>query len=265
MKLKVSKNVELGVNEKIKLYHVTMDLGVGSKIFTPRVPKNVCKGENSDIKRVCVAKSIEDAISAFPYKNYIVNDYKTENRFLSVYEIEADEKDVIFSEDLHEYVPDSHLTNECWITKEVKGIGRLIRIKDIKLSRYNRYANYYSGRVSVLEYEEIEDLYGSKVSLIVPTKEEYKELVALMDTYNMEYNVLESGVNQFYKSIDGYHAGMTDEVYSWWNLEITIPDAFDSFEFWNLFVKIDKNYLDIPGDYCKTGYDIEDDIEYDVI
>lgn len=264
MNLKESKNIKEIKNGKVKMYHVSLDLGTGEKIFSPRVPQNRCNGENSDIKRVCVAKSIEDAISGFPYKDYIVNKYNARNKFLSVYEIEVDRKDVIFSEDLYKYVPDAHISNECWITKEVVGVGRIINIRNITLNNYNKYANYYSGRVLDLNYEELSGLYGSKLYTLVPTVDEYEELTSLMNRLGVNYKIVDSGVNRFYKYIEGYYTGMTDEEYSWWNIEIDVPESFDNFEFWSLVAKIDRHYIDIPGDYCKSGFDIEEDDLYEI-
>ena len=248
------------MEEEIIMYHVSLDLNVGEKVFTPRIPEYTCKGENNTIKRISVARSIEDAISGFPYKDYFVNDYKRcQKRLLSIYEFKVKKKDIIFSEDLKDYVPDTHITNECWLVKETVGIGRIVDVKEITLSNYNKYAWYYYGTVNHLRYEESIALEDYTLTTIVSNKSSFENLIEILNKYNLKYKISDKGRNKFYMMDMGCSCGTTNEEYDWWIIDIEITKGFDGSELWKVVSKIDREYVNI-GAYYKN-YAIEDEEE----
>lgn len=254
------------MEEDIVMYHVSLDLNVGEKIFTPSIPKHRCKNENDTIKRISVARTVKDAISGFPYKDSFVNKYnKCQKRLLSVYEFRVKKKDVIFSEDLKDYLPDVHITNECWLVKESVGIGKVIDVKEITLSNYNKYAWYYYGAVNHLIYEESIAKEDYVLTTLVTDKKDYIELLNILDKNNLGYEILDSGRNKFYYLDMGYSNGTTDEKYDWWKISINISKGFDKLELWKMISKIDKKYIDIDAYYKPCGVDVEECEKYDDI
>lgn len=106
------------------LYHVSTDLSQHIKIFTPRIPNQEkrLEGENETIPRICVAKSIEDCLSAMPDGGYYFENSQKPNK-IRVYEFdEATIKpgNLIASADLYfsEYVLDAWVTGEYWVVQQ---------------------------------------------------------------------------------------------------------------------------------------------------
>ena len=85
----------------MEFYHVSMDISLEKeKEFIPRIPLYRCKDEDNTIPRIYVCRKLEEAISAFPYKNIFVNRVMPRNKrnYLTMYKIESN--DYILSEDL---------------------------------------------------------------------------------------------------------------------------------------------------------------------
>lgn len=264
----VENYVKESEEEEITMYHVSLDLNVGEKVFTPRIPKDRCKGENDAIKRISVARSVEDAISGFPYKDYFVNKYnRCQKRLLSIYEFKVKKKDVIFSEDLKDYVPDAHITKECWLVKETVGIGRIVDVKEITLDNYNKCAWYYYGRVNRLVYEESIAVEDYSLTTIVTNKSSFESLIKVLNKYNLKYKIADKGRNKFYIIDMGYSCGTTDEEYDWWVIDIEISRGFDGSELWKVVGKIDREYVSIGAyheDYSFEDEDEDEDINQDI-
>lgn len=118
------------------LYHLSTDLNNHINEFKPRVPKreNRMKGENNYIPRICVAKSIEDCLSAMPEGGYALGKSDKPN-IIRVYEFnEADviKENLIAPSNLYfeELVLDAWVTGEYWIVEQnIKPV----RIYDIEL------------------------------------------------------------------------------------------------------------------------------------
>ena len=261
---KVINNKEESIDEEIVVYHVSLDIDNGEKMFIPAVPKHRCKKEDDKIKRICVSRTIKDAISGFPYKDFFVNTYKTYHkdvfskdgerlldRYLTVYEFKVNKKDLIFSEDLKEYVPDVHLTNECWLMKDSLGIGRVINVREVTLNCYNSYANYYFGVVDKLEYEESISDEVTTVSTITTSNAQLDELLHYIKENNLNYKIHASGKNPFYYFDMGSVVGETTEVYEWSDITIEIPVGFCKGNLWKIVAKIDRSYVETKGYHYK--------------
>lgn len=258
-------NSEIDMEEEIVMYHASMDIDKGEKVFIPRIPKYRCKEEDDTIKRISVAQTIEDAISGFPYKKILVN--KCRGGLLTVYELKVKRKDVVFWQDLHYLVPDSHLTKECWIMKETPGIGKIVDIKNITLTGYDKYCEEYVGQVNNLIYRDTKIIEDCKMPLLVVDKENYKKLIEILSVDNLKYSISESGKNKFYK-LNGYHysAGTTEEEYEWWNFEIELNSGYDNEELWKLKGKLRNLMLEINAYHKPCGVDLlcDEDDEGDI-
>ena len=104
------------------MVHVSFDL---VDEFIPRVPKQRCKGENSTIKRICVAPSIIEALNAIPQAWLVVRNMKSLGLpvIIHCYYLKADK--VMSNDEVRKYVPDAKATGEVWILEEPKIITRI--------------------------------------------------------------------------------------------------------------------------------------------
>lgn len=265
-------NSEIDMEEEITMYHASLDLNVGEKLFIPRVPKHRCEEEDDAIKRISVARNIKDAISGFPSKDYFVNTYKTyykrnidekgnivQDRFITVYELKAKRKDIVFSEDLEYLVPDSHLTKECWIMKETVGVGRIINVKNITLTGYNDYAWCYHGTVDKLEFEESKAINNYDLKTVVINKEDFEKLIELLNINNLEYKIVDKGRNKFYYTDFDAICGQTEEEYDWWEIVISVEKGFECAEVWKMIGKIDREYINIGAIHETFGAEYDEE------
>lgn len=120
------------------LYHVSTDTSRVIPIFIPRIPnKNQrMEGENETIPRICVAKSIEDCLTAMPNGGYFLTSEHKPKR-IRVYEFDEEvvqEGNLIKPTDLYfsEYVLDAWVTGEYWV------VGQNLvptRVYDIELEK----------------------------------------------------------------------------------------------------------------------------------
>lgn len=106
------------------LYHVSTDTSRVIPIFIPRIPnKNQrMEGENETIPRICVAKSIEDCLTAMPNGGYFLTSEHKPKR-IRVYEFDEEvvqEGNLIKPTDLYfsEYVLDAWVTGEHWVVNQ---------------------------------------------------------------------------------------------------------------------------------------------------
>lgn len=116
-------------------YHVSTDLSFVTKIFTPRIPKQEqrMKGENSYIPRICVAKSIEDCLTAMPNGGYRLGNSGKPNT-IRVYEFNPErihKQNLISPSDLYfsEWVLDAWVTGEYWVIEQDLIPSRIYDIK----------------------------------------------------------------------------------------------------------------------------------------
>lgn len=145
------------------LYHLELANGKPKKKFHPSIPLNRMEGEDKTIKRICVAPSIEECLQSVSWGriNYIP-------KYIPVIVYVFDTEDYIPSKDLKKYVPDAIVTNEYWITKEIKPIKHFY-IADINydFSIINYLGNEYY-KIKNCRYRKLkqEDLsYSFKLEL----------------------------------------------------------------------------------------------------
>lgn len=114
------------------------------ELFVPRVPASTGLRENTEIPRICTARKIEWCCEAHPTISHYMKHYlhdlnyycpyehmskldflvyeQSSGRIVRVYHLEVDSEDVLETEKIKRFVPDAHLTNECWIMKPVKPV-----------------------------------------------------------------------------------------------------------------------------------------------
>ena len=122
------------------LYHLSKDFSQVITVFIPRIPQREqrMEGENEDIPRICVAKSIEDCLSAMPGGGYALEGGEKPHR-IRVYEF--DERTV----NPNNLIPPSLLyfsgwVLDAWVTGEYWVINQNlvpVRCYDIELDAYN--------------------------------------------------------------------------------------------------------------------------------
>lgn len=219
----------------MEFYHVSMDVSLEKeREFIPRIPVYRCEGENSTISRICVCRKLEEAISAFPYKNIFVNRIKPRNKrnYLTTYKLESN--DYVLSEDLKEYVPDVHLTNEYWIKSPVKAKPNLIKINELRLSGFNKYINEYYGQVSKLDYENSIEDYERTDEYILISKSIFNKFQKIAKRENIKLEILEDEYNH----IEHYYTyNCSTKRYRWIKVKLTIPAGADLTELWYLDYK----------------------------
>ena len=116
------------------LYHVSADIDMQERLFTPRVPELSRKAKEIEdilIPRICFAESVSGCFSALPkYSRQKLA--KPEARFV-LYQIDADElpSDAFVSNrEIVEkkLVYDANITKEWWILQEIFLKGKLCEV-----------------------------------------------------------------------------------------------------------------------------------------
>lgn len=215
--------------------HVSMDISLEKeKEFIPRIPVYRCEDEDSTIPRICVCRKLEEAISAFPYKRIFVNRimYRNVRNYLTMYKIESN--DYILSEDLKKYVPDVHLTNECWIKSPVKAKPNIIKINELQLSGFNKYINEYYGKVSKLDYENSIEDYERTEEFVLISKSTFNKFQKIAKRENIKLEILEDEYNHLGHY---YTYNCSTRRYRWIKVKLTVPAGADLTEIWYLDYK----------------------------
>jgi|HigsolmetaAR206D_1030411.scaffolds.fasta_scaffold00120_37 hypothetical protein len=147
------------------LFHLSYDFSQVIPIFTPRIPdrEQRMEGENGNIPRICVAKSIEDCLSAMPGGGYALETCKKTHR-IRVYEF--DERKV----DPANLIPPAHLyfsgwVLDAWVTGEYWVVNQNLvpdRCYDIELDSFSvidaPFVHPLEFREASLKYKNPEDL-----------------------------------------------------------------------------------------------------------
>lgn len=219
----------------MEFYHVSMDISLEEeKEFIPRIPVYRCEGENSTISRICVCRKLEEAISAFPYKSIFVNRIMHINlrNYLTIYKLKSN--DYVLSDDLKDYVPDSHLTNECWIKSPVKAKPNLIKVKKLLLSNYNKYIDEYYGQVKELDYENSVENYERVEEYVLLSKSLFNKFKKIADIQNIKLEILEDE----YNNLGHYYTfNCSTKRFRWIKVRLTIPAGADLRKIWYLDYK----------------------------
>ena len=210
--------------------HVSMDLDQGVKNFIPRIPIYRCEEEDNITPRICVCKTLEGAVGAFPYKGYFVNVLMRKKRdvYLNYYELESE--NYRSDKELQEYVPDAHITGEHWILNPVLATSHLIKIKKLVLSRFNKYTNTYSGAVKELEYENCIEDFDRVEEFIFLSKSNFNKFKKLSNKNNIKFEILEDK----HMKLAHYYCSNTTKNYRWIKVKAFVPAGADLTSLWLL-------------------------------
>lgn len=122
-------------------YHVSLDTSCIVEEFTPRIPNEQSRieGEDRQIPRICVAKSIEDCLTGFPEGGYQLEGNCP--LLVRIYEFDAHnipKENVVRAPELFlkNLVPDAWVTGEHWILNQSIRPSRsyLIQIKEVEIT-----------------------------------------------------------------------------------------------------------------------------------
>lgn len=212
----------------MRFYHVSIDLDLKEKEFIPRVPIATCINEDTNIKRICVCETIQDAISAFPYKKYFVNEHMRlfASSYMTVYKFDTD--GYVPNKDVQKLVPDAHLTNEIWLKNNIKAKPEIIKITKLKLSGYNQYTNTYSGFVKELEYEKAIEDRNREIEFTILSKRTYNKFVKAALKNNIKIKIIEDT----HKKLENYYWQPTTKNYRYIKLKAYIPSGESIAELW---------------------------------
>lgn len=105
-------------------YHVSKNLISGNK-FVPRIPLFKESDENNTIERICVSKTLGGCLTSMPqgekgfsqvigYTGGLLKVYKIDTDKLNISHSSIIDTEVLYRKD---YVRDSFVTEECWITE----------------------------------------------------------------------------------------------------------------------------------------------------
>lgn len=263
--------------KKIKpeyLYHVSMDIEPNEKKFFLRVPEHRCEGENASLKRICTCPSLKDAVRAFPYKgcfvNYDMRIYK--GAYLNYYKVSTKGLKYKTNKELTDLVPDAHITKEHWVLEDFVATPNIIRISNIKLSKYNKYINEYYGDVEEFEYEKPIEDFDREFQFTLVGKFA-KEALQTAKQHNFNYEIIEDSYQHLahmkFVHIKKDYKG-SDKNYRYMKIKFSIPKGVDLSSLWyidakqNKFLKkkrlclnpcnITKENLDIMREMAEAGY-----------
>lgn len=174
-------------------YHVSMDLNINEKEFIPRIPTLICKDEDTNIKRICVTKTLEQAIGAFPYKRVFMNETipMRNESYLAVYKTDMANKEYLNDKEINKYVPDAHITNEHWILNSFNCKPYLIRVKNLKLSSFSKYTDEWSGFVKSIDYDKSKENYDREMTYSYIDKKFLKKALDFAKKNNIKYSLLD--------------------------------------------------------------------------
>lgn len=218
-------------------YHVSMDLELGEKEFVPRIPKYRCEDEDNTIKRVCVCPTLKDSLGAFPYKGHYVNNLmrRRNENYLAYYEIPVGSLNYKTDKEIHDLVPDSHITKEHWVLENFKAKSNIIKLKKFKLSSYNKYINEYSGFVEELEYENSIEDYDRECEYVFIDKRFFKQAIKFAKENNISYEILENTHHHLWYDkfvIKNLNYNGTTKRYRWQRVKFNIPKGVDIAKLW---------------------------------
>ena len=214
----------------MKFYHVSENIYENIKRFNPRIPLSILKEEDSNINRVCIAKSIKDCLSAINYHisvNYMFNELEENedyigNRIIKVYEFEIDENDMnlLDYKKIQRYVPDSIKTKEYWYLKS------LIPIKSylINITSYDLMDND-SNILTNVEYEIIKDLniIPKEASVFIFNENDKENLIEMIELFNSQ-TIIKGTINNNTANFDLKEFPLNKE-----NYEKTLYNKFNWF------------------------------------
>lgn len=179
-------------------YHVSKNLISGNK-FTPRIPLFKESDENDTIKRICVSKTIGGCLTSMPQgERGLSKLIGYTGGFLKVYKIDTDKLNIsptsiIDTEVLYrkDYVRDSFVTNECWITESFEVPKEDIFYINPYYWEFNKVENVFYGLRVLAEQQfnnNLQDAWESQYG--------YIKLSSIQRIDNVQYQVWNQD-NQF--------------------------------------------------------------------
>lgn len=117
----------------MKLYRVSFDTSASlNRTFVPMIPESAGLEEDKTIKRVCLSSSIEGCLQAIPRGG---KDISVGTEFI-VYEAEINtlDENLIFPEEVRDYVPDALENEEYWYMKELHMTGKKVKLTNFDYS-----------------------------------------------------------------------------------------------------------------------------------
>lgn len=170
------------------IYHLSTELSKIIPVFTPRIPERTrrMEGENGDIPRICVAKTIEDCLSAMPDGGYSLEESE-KPIIIRVYEFDEetiDPENLISPSHLYlsGWVLDSWVTGECWVVRQ--NIFP-VRCYDICLNYFDVYNAPF---VHPQEFLEKSLVYREPEVLLEELEKDAEQYIARVK--NLQYTVL---------------------------------------------------------------------------
>lgn len=127
------------------LYHISLRFWEYIEKFYPRIPKGRLDeiGENSTISRICLSDSIEGCFTGATWGGYnLVKDspYKDTNfvaiaRLYKFNKAEIQKENLLYPEEIREYVPDSNISREHWVINQeiVPNKSSIIILRDFHI------------------------------------------------------------------------------------------------------------------------------------
>lgn len=127
------------------LYYIDRSYAPILDIFKPKVPSAIMNGEDHEIPRICLCKTIEGCINAASWGHSNIQ-YRKLKEVFRIYifdENDITKQNIISSDELWEkqLVPDAYITGEVWV------INQTLKPKDIK---YFQIGEFFD-----TQYEEI--------------------------------------------------------------------------------------------------------------
>ena len=117
----------------MKLYRVSFDTSASlDRTFVPMIPESAGLEEDKTIKRVCLSSSVEGCLQAIPRGR---KDISVGTEFI-VYEAEINtlDENLIFPEEVRDYVPDALENEEYWYMKELYMTGKKVKLTNFDYS-----------------------------------------------------------------------------------------------------------------------------------
>ena len=100
--------------KKSKLIHVSFD---EVEQFIPRIPEQICPGEDNTIPRICAAPSVIKALQAIPQAGEVMNYMEKIGVPIIIHAYYMKSDAVLMPEQIADKVPDAVANQEMWITE----------------------------------------------------------------------------------------------------------------------------------------------------
>lgn len=100
--------------KKSKLIHVSFD---EVEQFIPRIPEQICPGEDNTIPRICAAPSVIKALQAIPQAGEVIYYMRRIGVPIIIHAYYLESQSVLTPDQIADKVPDALATGETWITE----------------------------------------------------------------------------------------------------------------------------------------------------